>query len=179
MQPGDRVLYAGVGAGEDAVDAARLGARLTCLDLSSAMLTRLEARLNGAGHAAEVVCGNVFDHRRTGYYDVVCANFLLNCLSEAAMRDMVAHLATLVRPGGKLLIADLALPQGGLFSRCAQRAYSRVANVIFWALGLVPLHPIYDYRRHFANAGLKCADARSFRLLGFGPVAYESLTAIR
>jgi hypothetical protein len=83
-----------------------------------------------------------------------------------------------VRPGGKVLIADLALPQGGALSRCAQRAYSRAANVIFWALGLVPLHPIYDYRRHFADSGLEFANARSFRILGFGPVAYESLTAI-
>jgi demethylmenaquinone methyltransferase/2-methoxy-6-polyprenyl-1,4-benzoquinol methylase len=179
MRPGDRVLYAGVGAGEDAVDAARLGARLTCLDLSSAMLSRLEARLAGAGQSAEIVCSNAFQHHRPGYYDVVCANFFLNCLSEAAMHDMLAHLATLLRPGGKLLIADLALPQGRFFYRCLQRVYSRVANVIFWVIGLVPLHPIYDYRRHLATVGLKYADAQPFRLLGLGPIAYESLTALR
>ncbi|MGH7139574.1 MAG: class I SAM-dependent methyltransferase, partial [Pirellulales bacterium] len=120
VRSGDRVLYVGVGAGEDAIEAAHLAARLTCLDLSSVMLTRLEERLRRSGHAAEIVCGNAFDHHRPAYYDVICANFFLNCLSEPAMRDMLAHLATLLRPGGKLLIADLALPQGALFSRWFQ-----------------------------------------------------------
>lgn len=179
MRPGDRVLYVGVGAGEDAVEAARLGAHLTCLDLSSAMLSRLEERLTRAGYAAEIVCGNAFDHHRPAYYDVVCANFLLNCLSEPAMRDLLAHLATLLRPGGKLFIADLALPQGGLPARTFQRCYARLANVIFWTLGLVTLHPIYDYRRHVAALGLHAVDARPFRLWRFGPIAYESLMIVR
>jgi demethylmenaquinone methyltransferase/2-methoxy-6-polyprenyl-1,4-benzoquinol methylase len=178
MQSGDRVLYVGVGAGEDAVEAARLGVRLTCLDLSSAMLTHLEARL-GPDAQAEIICGNAFDHTRPGYYDVVTANFFLNAFSEPAMREMLAHLAGLLRPGGKLLIADLALPQGNVVARMAQRAYSRFANVAFRAFGLVPLHPIYDYRSLFAACHLDCVRSASFRLCGFGPVAYETLTAVR
>lgn len=178
LRPNDRVLYAGVGAGEDAAEAARLGANLTCLDLSPVMLARVQERLTDLGQSAELVCGNVFDHSRPGHYDVICANFFLNCLTEPAMRDMLVHLATLLRPGGMLLIADLAIPQGCLLARCLQRAYSRAANVIFWTLGLAPLHPIYDYRRHFATAGLRCQRERSFRLFGVGPVAYESLTAV-
>jgi demethylmenaquinone methyltransferase/2-methoxy-6-polyprenyl-1,4-benzoquinol methylase len=178
MRPGDRVLYVGVGAGEDAAEAARLGVRLTCLDLSSAMLARLEARL-GPDTQAEIICGNAFNHDRAGYYDVVTANFLLNCLSEAAMHEMLAHLSTLLRPGGKLLIADLALPQGSFVARLAQRAYSRFANVVFRTLGLVSLHPIYDYRRSLAGCHLQCVRSASFRLFGFGPIAYETLTAVR
>jgi ubiquinone/menaquinone biosynthesis C-methylase UbiE len=177
MQPGDRVLYVGVGAGEDAVVAARLGAQLTCIDLSSAMLSRLEARLGAT--QAEILCGNAFDHHRPGHYDVVTANFLLNCLSEPAMREMLAHLSTLLRPGGKLLIADLALPQGNVVARMTQRVYGRFANVIFRLLNLVTLHPIYDYRRSLAACHLQHVRSTSFRLFGFGPVAYETLTAVR
>jgi ubiquinone/menaquinone biosynthesis C-methylase UbiE len=177
MRPGDRILYAGVGSGDDAVAAARLGARLTCLDLSSVMLSRLDARLSAAGQSAEIVCGNAFEHDRPGYYDVVCANFLLNCLSESAARDLLAHLATMLRPGGKLLIADLAVPQGCLIARYVQRGYARMANLIFWALGLAPLHGIYDYRAQFSASGLQYAGAQSFRLFAVGPIAYESLTA--
>jgi ubiquinone/menaquinone biosynthesis C-methylase UbiE len=177
MRPGDQVLYVGVGAGEDAAQAARLGVRLTCIDLSSAMLARLEAKL-GDRHA-EIICGNAFDHHRTGYYDVVTANFLLNCLSEPVMNQMLAHLSTLLRPGGKLLIADLALPQGIFLARMAQRAYGRFANLAFRMLGLAPLHAIYDYRRALADCHLRCVRSVSFRLFGFGPVAYETLTAVR
>jgi demethylmenaquinone methyltransferase/2-methoxy-6-polyprenyl-1,4-benzoquinol methylase len=177
MRPGDRVLYVGVGAGEDAVQAARLGVRLTCIDLSSAMLARLEAKLGDQD--AEIICGNAFDHHRAGYYDVVTANFLLNCLSEPAMGEMLAHLSTLLRPGGKLLIADLALPQGIFVSRLAQRVYGRFANLSFHMFGLAPLHAIYDYRRAVAGCHLRYAHSVSFRLFGFGPVAYETLTAVR
>ena len=177
MRPGDRVLYVGVGAGEDAAQAARLGVELTCIDLSSAMLARLEARLGD--RRAEIICGNAFDHDRAGYYDVVTANFLLNCLGEPAMQEMLAHLSSLLRPGGKLLIADLALPQGTFLARMAQRAYGRFANVAFRMLGLAPLHPIYNYRRLLTGCRLRYVGSISFRLLGFGPVAYETLTAIR
>lgn len=179
LRPGYRVLYVGVGAGEDAVEAARLGARLTCLDLSSAMLSRLEERLAAEGLSAEIVCGNAFDHRCPEGYDVITANFVLNCLSEPVMRELLAHLATLVRPGGKLLIADLALPQGNVLARWLQRAYSRLANVIFWSASLVPLHPIYDYRRELPASGLRLAGSETFRLFRFGPIAYETLTAVR
>jgi ubiquinone/menaquinone biosynthesis C-methylase UbiE len=164
MQPGDRVLYVGVGAGEDAVVAARLGAQLTCIDLSSAMLSRLEARLGAT--QAEILCGNAFDHHRPGHYDVVTANFLLNCLSEPAMREMLAHLSTLLRPGN-------------VVARMTQRVYGRFANVIFRLLNLVTLHPIYDYRRSLAACHLQHVRSTSFRLFGFGPVAYETLTAVR
>ncbi|HWB11362.1 MAG TPA: methyltransferase domain-containing protein [Pirellulales bacterium] len=177
MRPADRVLYVGVGAGEDAIEAARLGVQLTCLDLSSAMLARLEARLGDT--RAEIICGNAFDHHRPGYYDVVTANFFLNCLSEPCMREMLAHLSTLLRPGGKLLIADLAFPQGSFPARLAQRAYSRFANVSFRMLGLVSLHPIYDYRRALAACHFPHVHSTSFRLFGFGPIAYETLTAVR
>lgn len=179
IKSGDRVLYVGVGAGEDAVEAARLGARLTCIDLSSAMLTRLEERFNAAGLSAEIICGNAFDHFRAEGYDVVTANFVLNCLTEPAMRELLGHLARLVRPGGKLLIADLALPQGNVLARWLHRAYSRLANVIFWTAGLVPLHPIYDYRRDLPASGLHLVGGETFHLFGMGPVAFETLTAIR
>ncbi|MCA9259928.1 MAG: hypothetical protein KDA61_12040, partial [Planctomycetales bacterium] len=38
LHSGDRVLYAGVGPGEDALAAAERGVRLTCLDRSAGML---------------------------------------------------------------------------------------------------------------------------------------------
>ena len=44
MRPGDRVLYVGVGSAEDAIEAARRGIDVTCLDLSSAMIEKARAR---------------------------------------------------------------------------------------------------------------------------------------
>ncbi len=46
MAPGDRVLYVGVGSGEDAIEAARRGIQVTCLDLSSSMIERARATIS-------------------------------------------------------------------------------------------------------------------------------------
>src|SRR5205823_2067855 len=73
IRPRDRVLYAGVGPGEDALLAARQGARVTCLDLSAAMLRQAESRLAREGLSAEFVQGDVLQHDRLEYYDVVVA----------------------------------------------------------------------------------------------------------
>src|SRR5476651_1185697 len=53
IEPQDRVLYAGVGPGEDALLAARHGAQVTGVDVSTAMLCQAEARMTRAGLSAE------------------------------------------------------------------------------------------------------------------------------
>ena len=51
LRPGDRVLFAGVGHGRDAVHAARLGADVTVVDLSATMLKKFQANLDREGVA--------------------------------------------------------------------------------------------------------------------------------
>jgi ubiquinone/menaquinone biosynthesis C-methylase UbiE len=179
MNPGDRVLYVGVGAGEDAVQAARRGVRLTCIDLSEGMLRRARSKVEAEGLSAEFVRGDVFEHDRPGHYDVVAANFFLNCFERGPMRRMLRHLSGLVRPGGRLLIADVAVPSGNVVQRTIHRAYNGVGIALYWAMGLVPLHPIYDYRRYFDEAGLRCRSVLDFRVIPFGPVSFQAIEAER
>lgn len=179
MSPGDRVLYVGVGGGEDAVLAARRGVELTCIDLSGRMLARARAKVEGAGLGGEFIRGDVFEHDRIGYYDAVAANFFLNCFERGPMRRMLRHLSGLVRPGGRLLIADVAVPSGNRLQRLVHRGYNGVGIALYWAMGLVPLHPIYDYRRYFGEAGLRCTRVRDFRVLPLGPVSFQAIEAER
>ena len=139
MQPGDRVLYVGVGPGEDAVLAAHHVAQVTCLDLLVPMLSLTAARMQRHGVSAELLHGNVLEHNRHGYYDVVVANFFLNIFSQEQMQNMLAYLVTLVRPDGKLLISDFATPQGNPLARLLQAAYWGVTNLFYFLLGLWPL----------------------------------------
>ncbi|WP_169975021.1 class I SAM-dependent methyltransferase [Tautonia rosea] len=179
LNSGDRVLYVGVGAGEDAVRAASRGVELTCIDLSDQMLRRTRSKIERAGRSAELIRGDVFEHDRKGYYDVVAANFFLNCFERGPMRRMLRHLASLVRPGGRLLIADVAVPSGPFIHRAIHRVYNGVGIALYWAMGLVPLHPIYDYRRYFDEAGLRCRSVQDFRVLSFGPVSFQAIEAER
>jgi len=179
LAKGDRVLYAGVGTGEEATQAAALGARVTAVDLSSRMLDRFGVRLERAGLQAELICQDVRLHGASGY-DLVVANFFLNVFDRAEMERVLAHLAARLRPGGELWIADFARPPRGLFRGAFARLYYRPVNLAAWLLGLCSLHPIYDYEPSLSSLGWECVDRLGVPL-GFagGPVCYEALRARR
>ena len=116
LQAGQRILYAGVGDGEDAVLAANRRVTLTLLDLSPLMLERAAGKFQAADAEGclEIICSDVLKHERPGHYDIVVANFFLNVFKEPMMEAVLAHLATMLKPGGKLLIGDFSYPRGWL-----------------------------------------------------------------
>ncbi len=176
---GERVFYAGAGRGDDAVQAALHGVAVTALDASPRMLSRLRSTLSREGAEAQLICGDLFDHRPAELYDAVTANFFLNLFSAAEMTRALAQLVSLVRPGGRLMIADFAPPRGHLAARIACRAYYRPVSLAAAAVGLAALHPIYDYQREFEPLGLVLIARDEFRLGAWTPVLFESLVARR
>ena len=161
IAPGARVLYAGVGGGEDAVMAAQKGAHVTIIDLSPRMIAKATKRNTAAGLDGQVecICGDILEHDRREYYDVVCANFFLNVFAEPVMREMMQYLATLLRPAGKLMIADNAPVEGPAWQQMARRIYFGVQVRVFRVLAGNAIHPIYDYRVHLNRANLSLAQA--------------------
>lgn len=93
LQSGQRILYAGVGTGEDAVLAANRQVTLTLLDASPLMLERAARKFQAAGgrDAIEIICADVLKHERPAHYDIVVANFFLNIFAEPAMEAVLAH----------------------------------------------------------------------------------------
>lgn len=177
LQAGDRVLYVGVGSGEDALLAAERGVRLSALDVSRRMLESLSRRLTRSGLQGELLREDLFSHARFECYDAVAANFVLNVFPPVLMEQAITRLTALLRPGGLLLVADFSPPRGGALRRSLARAYYRPVNVAAWALRLCSLHPIYDYTRRFEPLGLALLRRREFRIFGRGPAAFESLVA--
>jgi ubiquinone/menaquinone biosynthesis C-methylase UbiE len=175
IRPGDRVLYLGVGAGEDALMAAARGARVTCIDLSRKMLDRLDRRLRQRGLAAELLCQDARQHERVGEYDVVATNYFLNCFRAESMKSMLRLAASFCRPGGCFMIADVALPQGTWIERAFNVAYLKSAMALFWSLGLVPWHANYDYARELPEAGIQLRRVQYFRFLKRGPVLFQNI----
>ncbi len=124
--------------------------------------------------------GDLFEHAARGPgYDAVVANFVLNVFSRSAMQTALAHLVSLVRPGGDVHIADFAVPPVGGLARAFALAYYRPVNVAGWALSLCALHPIYGYETELQALGFAIQEREGFRPFGRGPVLYESLTARR
>ncbi len=179
INTGDNAVFLGVGTGDEVALAARRGAHVTCVDISAGMLERLRERLNRDGTPAEILCQNAFQHDRPEHYDVCATNYFLNIFPEHDMVRMLAHAATLVRPGGKLVIADVALPQGSWPGRWFNTLYLKSAMATFWMLGLVPWHRNYDYPAYFPAAGLALDHVRYFRLFKSGPVLFQTIVATR
>lgn len=179
LGPGDRVLYLGAGAGEDAAWAARRGADVTCIDLSARMLARLEQRLHRAGLSARLLCGDALEHAAPQSYDAVAANYFLNCFRRDAMRAQLRHALTLLRPEGRMLIADVAPPPAGRAARWINLAYLKPSMALFWALGAIPWHENYDYEAELHALGFRTERRWDFRLLGCGPAVFRTLAARR
>lgn len=159
------MLYAGVGRGQEAVEAAALGARVSGLDRAPAMLRRLRRCLAARGLSAELVEGDLFTFEAaSGGYDHVVAHFFLNVFPHETMREALALLAGCVAPGGRLVVSD--------FAAGSSAAYYRPVNVAAWLLGLAALHPIYDYVPELEALGFRVT-----RRDAFGP--FESISARR
>jgi 2-polyprenyl-3-methyl-5-hydroxy-6-metoxy-1,4-benzoquinol methylase len=179
IECGDRVLYVGVGRGEDALLAARSGARVTAIDLAPEMLERLSKQLGREDLESDLICGDVSNHQPGELYDVVVANYFLNLFDVERAREMLRHLGELVKPGGSLLLTDFALPRGGSFARAITELYYRPVNWIAWVFGFCALHPILDYARLIEPMGFWIRSERRWPVLFGANPAYVSIVACR
>ncbi len=116
------MLFAGVGQGIDAVEAARRGGQVTVVDISQTMLSIFQKRIENAGfkHPIRIVRGDIFTFDERGQYDMVFANFFLNVFSEPVVLELERHLAGLARPGGCVVVGDFNLPSGGRHPGCSR-----------------------------------------------------------
>lgn len=179
LEPGQRVLYVGVGTGDDAILAARKGADVTCVDLSKGMLVRAKRRIEKAGLSATFLQADATKLQPEEPYDVVVANYFLNCFRKQRMREVLAGLVPLVKPHGRFMIADIARPQGNIAYKFFHRSYNNAALFVFWIQGLVPWHRIFDYPAYFDEVGLELKQQQYIRLFPGGPICYHSMIAER
>ena len=178
MEAGDRVLYIGVGAGEDALEAARRGLDVTCVDVSPAMLARLARRLEREALEAKLIRADILEFESDGVYDVVVANFVLNLFSQDVLEKVVARLGALLAPSGRLLVADFAPAATTSRVSWLYSAYYWPVACAAWLLGLCDLHPIRDYEPVFESYTLQLASRRQVRPCRLAPPLFESLTLV-
>ena len=80
LKAGDKVLFAGVGHGRDALFAAQLGADVTVVDLSETMLRKFSKILKSERVKTNIrqIHGDIMQFNEIEKYDMVVANFFLN-----------------------------------------------------------------------------------------------------
>ena len=175
--PRDRVLFLGSGSGWDAVRAARRGADVTCLDVSHRMIEKARKRFERAQVDGTFAVEAMADHEPATPYDIVFANYFFNLFDPTAMRAHLEDAIRLIRPGGLLVIADVAPPTGTAPVRLAKRAYLQGGLAMFRALGLVSWHPVNDYAATVRELGLPLTliERDDVALFRGGPVLFQAL----
>ncbi len=113
IRKGDRVLDVGSGPGRFAIELARIGSRVTVVDISPTQLRLNEEKVGEAGveHAIEErVLGDVLDLARwqdSSFDATVCYGGPISYVLERA-DEAVAELLRVTRPGGVLLIGVMS-----------------------------------------------------------------------
>jgi len=104
LKPGDCVLDAPCGAGRISVPLARVGCRVTCIDLQPDHIARAEQRFTDEKLYGEFV---VNDMRRLEYHGLFDAVInwggSFGYFADAVNADVLAHFARALKPGGRLL----------------------------------------------------------------------------
>jgi SAM-dependent methyltransferase len=92
-----------------------------CLDISPAMTELARRHVN----CSPRVSFHVTDARLANFpaasYDLIVANFFLDCFGERDLRRLIPALAGSLKPGGRWVIGDFRLPERG-WSRLAAKA---------------------------------------------------------
>ncbi len=179
-RPGAKVLDAFAGTGLVGVRAAELGASVTLADVSPGMLEHAQRR----ARSREVSVTTVVTDLTTGPtvpggpFDAVTVVFGLRYLRDPAA--VLAGLARLLEPGGRVVVLEFVTPGDSVVSRAAWVYFSRVLPAIGGALA--GHRELYDelvrttrelgglerLRSLVTQAGLTVAQEK---LMGFGLVA--------
>ncbi len=167
-----RALVLGDGNGRFLADLLRAnpGVTVDALDISPAMTALARRRVGNTGRVRfRVTDARTADFPPAGY-DLVVTNFFLDCFTAPELDRLVPRLAEALEPGGRWVVGDFRLPDGG-WPRFAGRvalagmyAFFRVAtrlpagrltdpDPLLRACGLVPEH-IESRLRGFLSARL-------------------------
>lgn len=168
LKPGDKVLVAGVGHGTEAIEASKLGAEVTAIDLSETMLKHFRKRISRENPPKEirVVHDDIFNLKETEHYDMVISNFFLNVFSESRVPEVANHLGTLTKPGGYFVVGEFVLPEEKGWRSIVQRVNWYIAISIYSSTTEAVFHPVWNYPALVEGAGCPIQDIEYFTIGG-------------
>jgi demethylmenaquinone methyltransferase/2-methoxy-6-polyprenyl-1,4-benzoquinol methylase len=109
VQPGDRVLDAACGTGDLAIIAAKVGANVTGLDFSEAMLERARRKATEIDWIRGDLLALPFDDES---FDAATVGFGVRNVAD--LPGALEELRRVLRPGGRLGILEITRPHGPL-----------------------------------------------------------------
>jgi ubiquinone/menaquinone biosynthesis C-methylase UbiE len=179
VKPGDRVLDIGCGTGTLALRCLRRGASVTGLDSSAFMLEQSRKNATAGGLDQELVLikdsvTQLKKHFDSDSFDVVMSTMALGEFPHEYLQFILRDCLGVLRPGGRLIIADEVWPEGRI-SRLLYQFVIALAWVPQFLLLRRVTYPISDLRGVIQEAGFSIRDFRTWSGTSFQIVFAEKL----
>jgi ubiquinone/menaquinone biosynthesis C-methylase UbiE len=166
LTSGERVLDVGCGTGALAVRLARQGCYITGIDVSPRMLTRAAERVRAEAMDSQVVfqeLGAV--DLDTGFpdasFDVVVSTLVLSELSEDEIEYTLQEIGRILRPKGKLMVADEVMPDSPL-GRLGTFLFRLPFAVLAYLLTQNTTHRVAGLRERIERGGYRIVDTENY-----------------
>lgn len=159
VHAGDRVLEIGCGTGTLAVMMAQRGAEVVGIDVSPAMLAQAETKVATEGLDNQITlqrmdASEIYPHFEEQSFDVIVSTLVFSELSEMEQRFVLAAARRLLKPGGRLILADEVVPKG-VWSRLVFYAVRVPLVFLTWLLTRTTTAALRDVDQLLAEAGLR------------------------
>jgi cyclopropane-fatty-acyl-phospholipid synthase len=139
--PGSRVLEVGIGWGTLAIAAARRGAKVTGITLSTEQLQLAQKRVAEAGLVDRIDL-RLQDYRLvTGSYDAIVSVEMIEAVGEEYWPEYFRALDQLLAPGGKVALQAILMDHDRMLA--TRNSYSWIQKYIFPG-GLIPSRTAID-----------------------------------
>jgi len=159
VQPGDRVLEIGCGTGSLALLCAKRGAKVVGIDTSPPMLAEAQKKVKAAGmeHRIELRlmdATTIADHFEPASFDLIVSTLVLSELEENTLEYVLEACGRLLKPEGRLLVADEVVPDG-LLARLLFYLVRLPLALITWLITRTSTTALHGFPQKLALAGFK------------------------
>lgn len=163
LRPGQRVLDVGCGTGALTLRAARRGARVKAIDVDPEMLAIARRKARDAGLDDRIVWEEKgiaeLDQEPAESYDAIMSGLTFSELGPAELQYALEQVHRLLKPGGRLLVADEVRPE-----RAPWRVLHALIRVPLALLTLALVrkttHPLVRMPQRLTAAGFRIESCR-------------------
>lgn len=156
--PGKRILDIGCGTGNVSLACAELGAQVVGIDIDSDMLevAREKAKAMGVEDRVQLLELGVAEMagRQMGEFDAAVACLTFSELTPDERSYTLSAVRELIKPGGMMVIADEALPDGA-FARLLHRLARLPLASLAYLITQTTTHPLGDMRGTLLKSGFR------------------------
>jgi ubiquinone/menaquinone biosynthesis C-methylase UbiE len=166
-----RILELGCGTGNLTARLLARGAAVTAIDQDPEMLAVAREKLGGEERLTllEMAAVEIADRFPAGSFDAVAGSLVLSEMSEDEQSYVLEAAASVLRPGGRLVVADEVRPES-LWGRCMHAALRWPAAALTYVLTQTTTHAVRDLAGRVRAAGFAVREERRIGTAGPGLV---------